>query len=104
MRKIFLLLLLILSGQLIFAQVAKDTLSAADKALLDSMLANDEFLNMLDQKTGSYTDIYVSAGNGLFSENNQAVNATGVSNQIVLTPGVVYHFKGGFSIVYIKRG
>lgn len=98
MRKIFLLLLLILSGQLIFAQVAKDTLSAADKALLDSMLANDEFLNMLDQKTGSYTDIYVSAGNGLFSENNQAVNATGVSNQIVLTPGVVYHFKGGFSI------
>lgn len=98
MRKIFLSLLFCFAGQMMFAQVVKDTLSPADKVLLDSMLSNDEFLKMMDQKTGSYTDIYVSFGNGLFSENNQAVNATGVSNQIVITPGVVYHFKGGFSI------
>ena len=98
MRTFYLLLLFCFTSQLLFAQVSKDTLSPADKVLLDSMLANDEFLKMMDQKTGSYTDIFVSVGNGLFSENNQAVNATGVSNQIVLTPGVSYHFKGGFSI------
>ncbi len=80
------------------AQVSLDSLSEKDKAALDSMLSNDAFLSLLNGKDKNYVDISVGIGNGTFSESNQAVNATGISNQLVLTPGISYHFKQGISV------
>ena len=74
----------------------KDTLSRSDKAALDSMIKNDEFLKLLDKT--STVDISIGIGNGSFSGANLAVNATGVTNQIVFTPALFYHHKSGFSV------
>ncbi len=93
-----LLLLFVFSCLVVSAQVTRDTLSLRDKASLDSMIQNDELLQMMKDKDKSYFDISAGFGNGTFSEHNQAVNATGVTNQLVITPSVNYHFKGGFSL------
>lgn len=79
-----------------FAQV--DTLSQKDKAALDSMIKNDEFLKMLNDAPKNSFEISMGIGNGSFSEHNLAANATGVSNQVILTPAVAFRTKGGFSI------
>ena len=39
-------------------------------------------------------------GNGTFSTQNQAVNATGFTNQLVLTPALFYFFK---TIIFLLR-
>ncbi len=80
------------------AQISLDSLSEKDKAALDSMLSNDAFLSLLKGKDKNYVDISIAVGNGTFSANNQAVNATGITNQLVLTPGISYHFKEGISL------
>lgn len=74
-----------------------DTLSKADKALLDSMMANDEFLKMMKEDTKNTLDISAGIGNGAFSSDNKAANATGMNNQLIYTPSVVYRLKNGFS-------
>ena len=76
----------------------KDTLSKNDKAALDSMIKNDEFLKMLDKDKVSRVDLSIGIGNVTFSGDNQAVNATGVTNQVVITPALFYHHKSGLSI------
>jgi hypothetical protein len=75
-----------------------DSLSKADKALLDSMMANDEFLKMLGEKEKNTFDISIGIGNGAFSTYNKAANATGVSNQVIFTPSVAYRLKNGLSL------
>jgi hypothetical protein len=74
-----------------------DSLSKQDKALLDSMMANDEFLKMLGEKEKNSLEVSAGIGNGSFSSSNQAANATGVSNQVIFTPSVTYRLKNGLS-------
>ena len=96
MQKFYLLFfLVILSNSVATAQI--DSLSAKDKAMLDSMMANDEFLKLMQEKEKNTVDISVGLGNGAFSANNNAANATGVVNQLIFTPSVIYHIKNGFS-------
>jgi len=79
------------------AQAQTDSLSKQDKAALDSMMAKDEFLKMMEGKEKNAVDISVGLGNGAFSSDNQAANATGVTNQLIFTPGIMYRLKSGFS-------
>ncbi len=76
----------------------KDSLSKADKAALDSMMKNDAFLDLMKDGRKNSLDVTVGIGNGSFSAHNQAVNATGTSNQVIFTPAVFYRTKVGFSI------
>ncbi len=76
----------------------KDTLSKKDKAALDSMIKNDEFLKMMNESKGSKVNIAVGIGNGTFSDHNKAVNATGETKKLVITPSLFYHHKSGFSV------
>jgi hypothetical protein len=43
-------------------------------------------------------DISIGVGNGSFSSHNNAANATGVVNQLIFTPSIVYNTKTGFTI------
>jgi hypothetical protein len=79
----------------VFSQT--DSLSKADKAALDSMMKNDEFLKMLNEKEKNSLDISFGIGNAAFSSYNQAANATGVNNQVILNPSVMYRLKNGLS-------
>ncbi len=97
MRKLFILFSFIVWANTIVAQT-DTTLSKQDKSLLDSMLNSDEFLSMFDDSARSYFDVSLGFGNGTFSTQNQAVNATGFTNQLVLTPALFYFFKSGFNL------
>ena len=79
------------------ATAQTDSLSAKDKAALDSMMANDEFLKMMKEDSKSSLDVSIGVGNGAFSSHNNAANATGVDNKIIYTPSLLYRFKSGFS-------
>ena len=96
MQKIYLFLFISISTFSV-AVAQTDSLSAKDKALLDSMMNNDEFLKLMKAKDKNSVDISIGFGNGAFSEHNNAANATGVVNQIIFTPTVIYHTKTGFS-------
>ncbi|WP_462254617.1 hypothetical protein [Ferruginibacter sp.] len=96
MLKIYLLIFIIAAGFSI-AVAQTDSLSAKDKAMLDSMMENDEFLKMIKEQSKNSVDISVGLGNGAFSSNNNAANATGIDNQIIFTPSIIYHTKNGFS-------
>ena len=85
-----------LIGSLVYGQ--KDSLSLADKKILDSMLNNDEFLKMIKHKSVSSVDVSIGLGNGSFSAHNNAANATGITNQLIFTPSLSYHDKSGFGI------
>ncbi len=94
-------LLLLISLFLFISFVAvgqTDSLSAKDKALLDSMMTNDEFLKLLEEKPKNAVDISLGIGNGAFSEYNNAANATGLVKQIIFMPSVTYRTKEGFSL------
>jgi hypothetical protein len=96
MQKIYLLCFLLLaSSPAIFAQ--KDTLSKSDRALLDSMMQSDEFLKLMKDDAKNSVDISFGVGNGAFSSDNQAANATGVTNQLIFTPSLMYRLKNGLS-------
>jgi hypothetical protein len=98
MRKLYLILSFLSFGFGANAQV-DTTLSAKDKAVLDSMIkAADDLLSLMDDSAKSYLDISLGFGNGTFSTQNQAVNATGYTNQLVLTPAIFYYFKSGFNV------
>lgn len=91
----FLLFVLVANCTLVIAQ--SEALSAKDKALLDSMMENDEFLKLMKGgKKRNTLDIGVGIGNGAFSSENQAVNATSILDQLIFTPSVVYNTKSGF--------
>ena len=96
MRNLYVVLIFILCTNNVVAQT-DTTLSKQDKSRLDSMLNTDEFLSMFDDSARSYFDISLGFGNGTFSTQNQAVNATGFTNQLVLTPALFYFFKSGFN-------
>ncbi len=96
MLKIYLLIFIIAAGFSI-AVAQTDSLSAKDKAMLDSMMENDEFLKMIKEQSKNSVDISVGLGNGAFSSSNNAANATGIDNQIIFTPSIIYHTKNGFS-------
>ncbi|MFT3908551.1 MAG: hypothetical protein QM737_03950 [Ferruginibacter sp.] len=76
------------------------TLTAEEKASLDSMFANDEFFKMLDKKAErSYVDLSVGVSNGVFSLKNNSVNAEqATTNKIFYTPALGYYHKSGFAI------
>jgi len=95
MQKIYLFFCLCIYSSMSFAQT--DSLSQADKAMLDSMMANDEFLKLMNEKPKNSLEISVGMGNGSFSTHNNAANATGVDNRIIYTPSVMYRMNNGFS-------
>jgi hypothetical protein len=97
MYKISLTLLLIVFA-ILNSYAQKDTLSRADKATLDSMMKADQFFKLMNQPKKNSFEISVGVGNGSFSAHNQAVNATGVTNQVIFTPAIFYRFKSGFSL------
>ncbi len=90
------IILFILAHSVTVAQT--DSLSAKDKALLDSMMQNDEFLKLMQGQSKNTVDISIGIGNGAFSEHNNAANATGVVKQIIFMPSVIYRTKEGFSL------
>ncbi|MBP6431613.1 MAG: hypothetical protein KA319_07600 [Ferruginibacter sp.] len=98
MRKLYLCLCFLAISFWANAQV--DTaLSAKDKAVLDSMIKSaDDLLDFIDDSSRNYLDVSIGFGNGTFSTQNQAVNATGYTNQLVLTPALFYYFKSGFNV------
>ncbi len=65
--------------------------------MLDSMMKNDPFFSLMNEKPKNSLDVSIGVGNGSFSEHNRAVNATGVTNQLIITPGATYRLKNGFS-------
>ncbi len=78
-----------------------DTLSANDKASLDSMLADDPFFKMLAKKEGSYMDINIAMGNSIFSVNNNSLNAEQAqTSKIFFTPSAGYYHKSGLGIAF----
>lgn len=91
----FVLLLLFSAG---FTQEKK--INEADKAKLDSMLKNDEFLKMFSEglHPKSYFIVSAGIGNSYFSKRNKRLNATQVENRFVLNPSVGYSHKSGFAI------
>jgi hypothetical protein len=91
----FLLFVLVANCTVVIAQ--SEPLSAKDKALLDSMMENDEFLKLMKGgKKRNTLDIEIGIGNRAFSSENQAVNATSILDQLIFTPSVVYNTKSGF--------
>ena len=90
MLKIY-LLIFIIAADFSVADAQTDSLSAKDKAMLDSMMENDEFLKMMKEQSKNSVDISVGIGNGAFSSDNNAANATGIDNKIIFIPSIVYH-------------
>lgn len=89
--------LLLISCWLIGLSVAAqtDTLSKEDKRLLDSMFKNDEFIKLMMKKDKNYLDVSIGIGNGEFSSNNNATNATAIDKQLIYTPAINYRLKNG---------
>ena len=76
------------------------TLTAEEKAALDSMFNNDEFFKMLNEKSDtSYVELSIGVSNGVFSVKNNSLNAEqSTTNKIFYTPSVAYVHKSGFGI------
>jgi hypothetical protein len=96
MKKTQLLICFLLVSFISIAQTKTPT--KEEKALLDSMMASDEALKMLLDAPKNYVDVSIGFGNGSFSSHNNAINATGVAKQLVITPSLQYHFKNGISV------
>ena len=74
-----------------------DSLTKEERRLLDSMFKNDEFIKLMRKKDKNYLDVAFGIGNGEFSANNNAANATAVNRQLVYTPAINYRLKNGLS-------
>lgn len=96
MKKFYSLFIFILCCFFANAQV-DTTLSAKDKAVLDSMI-NDLFgEDSIPEK--SYFDVSLSVGNSFFSTNNNSFNAVqSQTQQLFYTPAVAYYHKSGLGI------
>ncbi len=90
MRFIFCFYLLIASFSL-----SAQNLSPEEKRILDSLIANDPLLEMLGDQKKNELDIGIGFSNGVFSSQNPAINATGTSNVLVLSPALFYSLKNG---------
>jgi hypothetical protein len=95
MLKYLLLLCFWFIGLSVKAQT--DSLTKEEKRLLDSMFKNDEFIKLMMKKDKNYLDVSMGIGNGEFSTNNNAANATAVNRQLIYTPAVTYRLKNGLS-------
>lgn len=82
-------------GITVFGQDTK--LTKAEKAALDSMMQQDEFLKLMKENEKNHIDVSIGIGNGSFSAHNKAVNSTGTVNQTIFTPAVLYRLKMGLS-------
>lgn len=83
------------------AMVAQDsTITAADKAILDSMLKQDVFFKMLTeaQKPSSFATLSVTAGNSYFSAYNRRINSSQLESYLVITPSAGYFHKSGLGL------
>lgn len=99
MRKILILLLLVFTGSLLHAQT--DSLSKEERAALDSMFQNDEFIKLMMgmRKSKSYVDVNLGIGNGIFSLKNKSLNAgQAITNKIFYTGSAGYYHKSGLSL------
>lgn len=100
MLKTLTILLLSFAG-ISFAYAQEKGLSKADKRALDSMFQNDEFIKLLKDRDYSYFDVNVGMGNGVFSINNNSLNAEQTeTNKIFFSPSIGYNHKSGFSITF----
>jgi len=79
------------------AQSQKDTLTKAEKRLLDSMFTNDEFIKLMSKKDKNYLDLSVGISNAEFSVHNNAANATAVDRQLIYMPAVSYRLTNGLN-------
>ena len=94
-------LLLIICFFITLGLAAQETqLSAEDKAALDSMFQNDEFIKMINQKSDtSYFEISAGVSNGVFSIKNNSLNASqATTSKLFYTPSLGYIHKSGFGI------
>ena len=97
MLKSFFVLSFLLTVSLVHAQT--DSLTNEEKRMLDSMFKNDEFIKLMMKKEKSYVDVNVGMGNGVFSLQNNALNAgQAQTNKIYYTAAVGYNHKSGFGI------
>lgn len=95
MRKACFIFFFLLS-QYSYAQ--KDSLTAAEKLMLDSLIANDPFLQLLsNQKQKDNIYLSLGAGNGGFSTHNNAANATGYVKQLIIMPAVNFYSAKGIN-------
>lgn len=78
----------------------KTTYTEAEKAALDSMFKDDEFINMLKTALAPKSYFLVSAGigNSYFSAKNKELNASQLENKLVITPAAAYYHKSGLAI------
>lgn len=95
-----LLLLLLFSCTTAFTYGQTDSLSQEEMRLLDSMFQNDEFIKlMMADKAYSLVDLSIGIGNGIFSLNNNALNAgQAQTSKIYYTPSAGYHHKTGLGV------
>jgi hypothetical protein len=98
MRSIIFSMLFSFCCQAVLAQ--DSTLTAEEKASLDSMFQNDEFLKLLNKKTDtSYIAVGIGVSNGVFSLKNNAINADqATTSKIFYTPSVAWYHKSGFGL------
>jgi len=89
------LLLLLYSGH-----AQKTTFTEAEKASLDSMFRDDEFVNMLKTALAprSYFLLGAGIGNSYFSTKNKELNASQLESKPVFTPSISYLHKSGLGI------
>jgi hypothetical protein len=94
-RKTLSLIIVLCFCSCAFAQDSKE-----DKRILDSLIANDEFLQMLNSFDGdkSYVTISVGASNRLASLHNNSINAQQGNSKTIITPAVSYNHKSGFGL------
>ncbi|MEO7801221.1 MAG: hypothetical protein ABIR81_04440 [Ginsengibacter sp.] len=93
--KPFLFVFILLACNCVFGQDSKE-----DKRILDSLIANDEFLQLLNSLDAdkSYFTISVGASNRLASVNNNSINAQQGNLKTVITPAVSYNHKSGLGL------
>ncbi len=79
----------------VYAQDSKE-----DKRILDSLIKNDEFLQLLNSLSTdkSYFTIGVGISNRLASVNNNSINAQQGNSKTIIAPGVSYVHKSGFGV------
>ncbi len=101
MRKTSLIALIAFCCSVSISLKAQQDSLTREKAALDSMLKNDPLLAMLDSldAPGSYVDFSISMGNGIFSNQNNNLNAEQAeSKQLYFTPTLAYQHKSGLAI------
>jgi hypothetical protein len=97
MFKILIFLLAVFANSFVYGQT--DPLTREERRALDSMFKNDEFIKLMLYKDKSYFDVNIGLGNGIFSLNNNALNAAqSLTNKIYFSPSVGYYHKTGFAL------